>query len=105
MPRFSKSTVAEDNRDLNKITKERIETSMGAKGAKWVANNTDAHVGNWYAIQGIDAATINMGTSVFNGKVEQVDSTIDVIIPNGAIVYLRASSITLVSGKAILYKY
>ena len=82
---------------------DNLRRMIGDKGAEWVEDATDRN-GNFYAIQGIDAAVLNMGDSVFT-DITQTDSTVDINIPNGTIIYLRATKYVLVSGKAIMYNF
>jgi len=105
MPRLSKNNIAEDNRDANKEIAKKFEKSMGNKGCRWITSSADDTAGNWYAIQGIDSAVLDMGLSDFDGKVDLQSSSVDMAIPNGAIVYIRAKKYRLASGKAVAYKY
>ena len=105
MSGLNKNTVAEDNLDTNKQIVEKFEKSMGNRGCKWITDGSQNHDGNWYAIQGIESAIVDMGLSTFDGKVALQDNTVDMSIPNGAIVYIRAKRFKLVSGKAVAYKY
>jgi hypothetical protein len=105
MSGLNKNTTAENNLDTNKKIVEKFEKSMGNRGCKWITDGTQNHVGNWYAIQGIESAILDMAVSIFDGKVDLQDNTVDMAIPNGAIIYIRARTFKLVSGKAIAYKY
>ena len=82
---------------------DNLRRMIGDKGAEWVEDTTDRN-GNFYAIQGIDGAVLDMGNSVFT-DLTQTDNTVDISIPNGSIIYLRASKYKLASGKAIMYKF
>ena len=102
---LNKNNTAENNLAANKKIVEKFEKSMGNRGCRWITSSSDDVTDNYYAIQGISAAVLDMGTSVFDGKVDLQDATVDMTIPNGAIVYIRAKKYRLVSGKAVAYKY
>ena len=86
-----------------KKTEKNTKLMSGYFGCKWVGDGS----------QGIDACVIDVSASVFKGTAYNdglVESSVafgsaaDIVVPNGAIVYMPATTIKLVSGKAILYK-
>ena len=105
MAGLNKNTTAQDNLAATKKLADKFEKSMGNRGCKWITDGSQSHTGNWYAIQGVASAILDMGVSVFDGKVDLQDSTVDMAIPNGAIIYIRAKTFKLVSGQAVAYKY
>ena len=97
-----------------KKTEKNTKLMSGYFGCKWVGDgSTGTHAGDWYAVQGIDACVLDVSGCVFKGTAYNdglVESSVafgsaaDIVIPNGAIIYMPATTIKLVSGKAILYK-
>tara|TARA_R100001510_G_C7502298_1_gene105476 strand:- start:151 stop:486 length:336 start_codon:yes stop_codon:yes gene_type:complete len=93
---------------LNSIetkTEKMVNKSFADAGAYWhPASDSGAKAGNWVAIQGISSAIIDVDASTFAPGVDNVSGANDIAIPNGAIVYLNATSLVISSGAAILYK-
>ena len=78
---------------------ENIGFQFGEEGAIFV-EDTNAHSGNFFALQAISDVVIN---SVTAPKLES-GSLAGETITKGMIIYLNITAITLTSGKALLYK-
>ena len=100
--------------NVTKKMQKDTKLMVGNYGCKWVGNGSTAtNVGDYYAVQGIDACVIDVSGCVFKGAAYDgglVESSVawasaaDISIPDGAIIYMPATTIKLFSGKAILYK-
>tara|TARA_Y100001963_G_scaffold159181_2_gene261739 strand:+ start:53 stop:364 length:312 start_codon:yes stop_codon:yes gene_type:complete len=103
MSGLNKNTTAEKQIDATDNVSKNLRRMIGDRGAQWVEDTSDRD-GNFYAIQGIDSAVLDMGNSVFTDII-QTDSSVNISIPNGTIIYLRARKYKLASGKAIMYNF
>mgnify|MGYP003153724268 CR=1 FL=1 len=102
--RLIKDTVSEAIKSLlNKIAKYN-KKSLGLNGAKYI-KGAGANPGDWFAIQGTDAAVLDVGASTFKTSTGMENFTgANITIPNGVIMYINATDIQLASGNAIAYK-
>tara|TARA_R100000231_G_scaffold15261_3_gene16263 strand:+ start:914 stop:1237 length:324 start_codon:yes stop_codon:yes gene_type:complete len=91
----------EDRVDHNLNISDKTETGLGFKGAHWVTTTTST-TGNFYAVQGIDAGTIDVSGSTFDSSMTGFTGTTDIVIPNGSIIYVQATTLAT-TGKVILY--
>ena len=87
-------------------TEERMTNkSFAEAGAYWhPASDSGNKDGHWVAVQGISSAVIDVDASTFAPGVDNVSGANDISIPNGAVIYLNATSLVVSSGAAILYK-
>jgi hypothetical protein len=74
---------------------------FGKNGAIFI-DDTAAHTDEYYAIQGINSAGIDVSGCTFASGMEAFDA--DFTIPNGCIIYGHFSKITLTAGSCIAYK-
>jgi len=91
----------EDRVDYNSNISDKTETGLGFKGAHWVTTTTST-TGKFYAVQGIDAGTIDVSGSTFDSTMTGFTGATDVVIPNGSIIYVNAT-VLATTGKVILY--
>ena len=78
-----------------------VLNSMGANGSKYI-NDTLAHTGKFTAVQFTEASVVDSITGAMeNSSAFETDAT---SFSAGSVLYLPFTSITLASGKAILYK-
>ena len=106
MGNFIKDSVLEAIKALTKKSNSYNKQSLGMHGAKYIIG-AGANPGNWYALQGVNSAVLDVSASTFvsaDGTMEGFSGTTDIAIPNGAIIYIRATDIQLASGNAIAYK-
>jgi len=83
---------------LNSIN---INNSMGANGCTYI-NDTLAHTGKFIAIQFTEASVVGAITGAMENSADFITDGTSFV--QGQVLYLPFTSITLVSGKAILYK-
>ena len=95
------SQKIEDRTEYNLNISDKTETGLGFKGAHWVTT-TATTAGNFYAVQGISSGTIDVSGSTFASNMTGFSGTTDIAIPNGAIVYVQATSLAT-TGHVILY--
>ena len=78
-----------------------VANSMGANGSKYI-NDTLAHTGKFTAVQFTEASVVDSITGAMENSSDfESDGT---SFSAGSVLYLPFTSITLASGKAILYK-
>ena len=102
---FEKQVIATDK------TTKAVRRGLGDYGAKFISDDA-VHTGKWYAIQGIQAAVLDVSDCEFNGVAgnltsgDQVDvSAGDIKIPDGCTIFLNANKLSLVTGgHAIFYR-
>ena len=83
------------------ILRDTMRQDFGKNGAIFI-NDTSPHVDEYYAIQGISAAGIDVSGCTFETSMTDFDA--DFVVPNGAIIYGHFSKITLTGGSCIAYK-
>ena len=103
MGNFIKDSVLEAIKALTKKSNSYNKQSLGMHGAKYIIG-AGANPGNWYALQGVNSAVLDVSASTFKSNMDSFSGTTDIAIPNGAIIYIRATDIQLASGNAIAYK-
>ena len=72
-------------------------------GAKYIIG-AGANTGDWYALQGVNSAVLDVSASTFKSNMDSFTGGTDIAIPNGVIIYVNATDIQLASGNAIAYK-
>ena len=89
-------------KSLHKFTvAEAQNAGMGQAGSVFI-DDTAQHTAGYYAIQGINAAKLDVSDCVFGSGMTDFDA--DFTIPNGAIIYGNFSTVSLESGSCIAYK-
>jgi len=83
------------------ISSINILNSMGAGGCKYI-NDTLAHTGNFTAVQFTEASVVGAITGAMENSADFIADASS--FSQGQVLYLPFTSITLTSGKAILYK-
>jgi hypothetical protein len=78
-----------------------VANSMGANGCTYI-NDTNPHTGKFTSIQFTEASVIGAITGPMENSVDFISDGTS--FPVGSVLYLPFTSITLSSGKAILYK-
>jgi len=97
-----KDTVSEAIKNvLNAISKYNKQ-SLGLNGAKYVIGS-GANAGDWFAVQGVNAAVIDCTNTVFKSNMKNFSGSANIVIPNGSIYYINATDLRLSSGSAIIY--
>tara|TARA_Y100001973_G_scaffold105136_1_gene177183 strand:+ start:78 stop:395 length:318 start_codon:yes stop_codon:yes gene_type:complete len=101
--RLIKDTALDILKAIEKANVKYNKQALGMTGAKYV-KGAGQNLGNWFAIQGVDAAVLDVSLSTFKANMVDFTGATDIAIPNGSIIYVNASDIQLASGNAILYK-
>ena len=83
------------------VLRDTMIQGYAKQGATFI-NDTAQHTAGYYAIQGINAAKLDVSDCVFGGGMTDFDA--DFTIPNGAIIYGNFSTVSLESGSCIAYK-
>ena len=79
----------------------QVTNSMGANGCTYI-NDTLAHTGKFTAVQFTEASVVGAITGAMENSADFITDGTSFV--QGQVLYLPFTSITLVSGKAILYK-
>lgn len=83
------------------ISSFNILNSMGAGGCKYI-NDTATHTGNFTSVQFTEASVVGAITGPMENSADFITDGTSFV--QGQVIYLPFTSITLASGKAILYK-
>lgn len=103
MANLIKDTVLQAIERLIKKNTNFSKQALGMHGAKYIIG-AGANTGDWYALQGVNSAVLDVSASTFKSNMDSFSGATDIAIPNGSIIYINATDIQLASGNAIAYK-